>query len=259
MSGEYPQNWSAYVTDIDNQPAIINVNLAMADMAPVADLPEIIVCGVHFKQSMDNGWPQPEENQALYGFEEVLTTKLREAGPSLLVGTITHNNNRVFFYYTAGIADAESIYKGVVDCFSWLPMEFRAMPDPTWQIYMGRLFPDAKAYQQMLNLRVVMALEQQGDQLHLERPVSHFVCASDETTMEAVADQLTGVGFKVLDKSQDGGADEEFPWTLILDRTHAADHMSVNEITDMIMEVVPQYSAIYDGWECEPQVDPAKK
>jgi len=127
-------------------------------------------------------------------------------------------------------------------------MEYQVSEDPEWNIYLEYLYPDEEAMLRINNNRMLQALEEQDDQPHIPRKISHWLYFKTEEDRNACAHSLKEEGFAV--EAQAETADMEgLPYELEVYRQDKADADTITDVTTMLWQRAAEHNGNYDGWE----------
>ena len=92
-------HWEIYVSYVDDHPAVILVDVGIAQVAPLEDKPTLVWLWVHVQAPDEEGFPTEEEDMKLNEIEDVLTDSI-DLGDAEYVGRITSDGRREFYFYT---------------------------------------------------------------------------------------------------------------------------------------------------------------
>ena len=56
-----PQDWNVYFSRIGDAPAALRINLALIEVAPLAEYPQHVRVSMKLEQTNEHGFPTPEE------------------------------------------------------------------------------------------------------------------------------------------------------------------------------------------------------
>ena len=108
-------------------------------------------------------------------------------------------------------------------------------------------YPSPRAYQTIMNHRVLGSLEQHGDQHDIERVVTHWIyfdTAADRDRFMAAALQK---GYKLVAQNNDAKGERKFGITL--SKVHAVDFRTINDVVLELFDLAGECAGEYDGWE----------
>lgn len=245
---EYPTDWDFYITFRDDKLASVMVNLALRELAPIAELPECMTVRVPLGSPNEQGLCTAGERPQMDTIEDALRDEL--AGERLFVGRrIVDGRFELVFFASEGTV-APDVVDRVMSRFPGYEGESQTTPDPEWRLYVEDLFPTPVELRQILNQRVLRRLEAHGDDLSQSRPVRHWIDFENALARADFAAAIDGREFAVEESDAEGDHDPR-PFRLRLERSDAVDHSSINELTIELMLLAEQYEGTYDGWETE--------
>jgi hypothetical protein len=236
-------NWDFYALLVENQPASIFVDLALASRAPLFGAGHMAYVSVDMRAPRPEGLSSQDEFDDLVAVEQSLEANL-SAG-AIYAGRCTTAGCRDFYFY---VADPEAFASAVAEPMVRHPAyAYRTghRPDADWSVYREFLHPGPRDKQRIHNRKVVALLEEHGDCLDVPRWIDH--CASMPTP--ASADQLQVAlferGFSVDVQAEAGGGDV----TVDFKRIDAP--AEIERIVIPVFDLVRSLGGTYDGWGCE--------
>src|SRR5262245_14505102 len=98
--------WCSYLADYDGLPGSTVVNLALKPRAPMSDRPILLVTGVSYESAMKNqGLPDAAEIDLLNRLSDKRLPIIVAHSTAVLVGSFTHKNERLDYFYVANRGD----------------------------------------------------------------------------------------------------------------------------------------------------------
>lgn len=247
-NNSYNSDWEVYFTYVDNLPAFFSVDLGYAEVAPLPDKPDLleVVVGLHTADA--DGFPAEEEWGALEEIEDTLVNTLEARLEAQFVAKTLNNGKRGLYFYTGETLLLEQLMEEVAARFDTYSIEYQVTEDPEWSIYNEYLYPDEEAMLKINNNRMLQVLEEQNDQAHIPRKISHWLYFRNEEDQKACARLLADEGFTVeaLIKSEEAS---DFPYELEVYRDDKADEETITAVTSMLWQLATKYNGDYDGWE----------
>ena len=148
--GKLPQRdyWWSYLADYDGKPGSILVNLALKERSPDSDFQRLVVTGVSYSSSNTNGLPDSKEIDSLNDLSEKRVKIITQLTPAILVGSFTHNSERldyIYVHHTNGVEDALNKFYQVA-CPDRKPY-INLKDDSKWEAYSDFLFPNEQTIQ----------------------------------------------------------------------------------------------------------------
>lgn len=241
-------DWDFYFCQVENRPASIFVDLGIHRELPILDLVDMAWLRLHLRQPRKDGLSSQEESGRLSEIEDALSQALANAEiKTTYVGRNTSDGCRDFFCYASDGAQAENYLSMAMAPFPEYEFEVGSRSDPEWSVYREFLYPSRRAYQTILNRRVLANLEQHGDLHDIVREVSHWMYFESSDERERFLAAVLQRGFRLV--AQHDGAEEERPFGLTVSRSHAVDLGTINDVVLELFDLASQYAGDYDGWE----------
>ncbi len=120
--------------------------------------------------------------------------------------------------------------------------------DPDWEEYLDFLYPDEYSYQCIQNRRVVMSLEENGNDPEILREVDHWLYLKKQEAADAFAEEVIRSGFRIIAINTVEG--EEHPVQVNIGRKDNTKLPDINDTVWRLVELAGKYDGIYDGWGC---------
>lgn len=245
-SASAEDHWEIYVTYVDEKPAVILVDIGIAEFVPLSEQPTLVWLWIHIQDPDEEGFPNEEEDMKLNEVEDAVTDALEDSS-ARYVGRITSDGRREFYFYTSDPQEFLNVVKSAMAVAPDYKFEVDEADDPTWQHYSGVLYPSPEDFQQIQNQHVISRLYEQGDSLTEPRPVDHFANFKSEADRDAFAVAAEGMGFEIV--SRPVREDEpEFPYSIGLLRVDAVDGETIDRITFELFDLANEHNGEYDGW-----------
>lgn len=242
----------------------ICVDLGLATMAPIKELPVVIRVDVHARTRRENGFPTPEEYaDVLYPVEDRLLQSLQRTDQSAtFVGRRTSGGVVSYLYYGSAPGDlaptgilartfgkrqqADSRLESVQAYLAQLPgyrSNATLSSDPGWQSFLTMLAPDEAEHQSISDNRLLDTLRDKGDDTSVPRDIDHFVICPTEQAQTSLAETGRRLGFHVTTTTANDGSR-----AVQLIRRDAPDDIAA--VAGPIREAAKRLGATYDGWGC---------
>lgn len=244
----HQEEWDSYMTHVDNVLGSIMVDLGIKSIAPVQDKPNVAWISVNMNNPREDGLSSNEESNGLYQIEDALVDTLALKYNCIYVGRLTSDGHRDFYFYFGKNDGCDKTISEVMKAFPGYEYDFGIKEDKDWSGYLDFLYPLPIQYQEMMNRRVLINLEKNGDNHEIPREVDHFLYFNTEEGRTGFIEFAEGKGFSV--KQTNTKESENYKFMLHLIRIHKVDFNSINEYTIELWEAAPGYSGYYDGWGC---------
>lgn len=245
---DYSPAWEVYFCHIEDQPAFVSVDLALADIAPVASKPNLMEVAVALQTTDETGFPEAEKWGMLEKIEDVVVQLLEDKLDALFVGKTLHSGKRGLYFYSDQVLQLESCVEAVKQKFPDYLLVSQATEDKDWEIYFQLLYPDDESMQRIQNTRVMQHLEAQGDQAFVPRKIKHWLYFKTALDRETVLKALTAQHY-TLELAEEEPAEKIYPQKLVVSRQNKADDETINEVTLALFRLAQQHNGEYDGWE----------
>ena len=239
-------HWEIYVTYVDDSPAVILVDMAVAQIAPVQQLPKLVWLWVSIVSPDEEGFPSEEEDFRLNEIEDVVTESL-DPEHSRYVGRITSDGRREFYFYTDDVDQFREAATNAMSSFSEYRFEIDETDDAEWSHYQDILYPSPEDFQQIHNQHVITRLLQAGDTLTQPRPVDHYANFSTDEGRDAFIVATQSLGYEAASRP-DRTEESEFPFAVGLIRVHPVDAETIDQITFELFELSQEHGGEYEGW-----------
>jgi uncharacterized protein (TIGR01619 family) len=241
--------WEFYFCTIDNSPASIFVDVGLEDSVPDEARPHCAEITVFLLNPTEQGLTTDEEADTLWKIEEALVRKLRESNSAELVGRVTMDGARSFYFYAASDEDMDDRVFEVLDQFPQYEVNIEVDYEPEWDAYFQTLFPAPIDWQQIFDRQLVEQLIESGDPLTPPREVAHYLYFNSTEGREQFAEQVQTLGFEVTDQAEHP-EEEDHPHGIRIVRGDPVVMDHIHGVTRELMNNAAILGGIYDGWEC---------
>jgi len=260
---EYTENWDSFPSPIGPDECGVErvgfffIDLGLAEIAPVADMPNLVRLRLNILQPDDNGMPDDQEAAVLNEMEDALVTAVASQFDGIYPGRVTVEGERSFYFYignriagrSTDTADYDKTLARVMADYPDYKYECRLQEDPEWKNYLEFMYPVPVQLQSMQNRRVVYQLMQHGDQLTVPRPVEHWILFKTQYDREAYWNAVNAMGFELLEMATDKENEEGYPFALHITRDDKVDYDSIDACVLPLWGLAEEHNGNYDGWE----------
>ncbi|MVT11203.1 DUF695 domain-containing protein [Chitinophaga sp. ysch24] len=247
MSNAYQPDWDIYTCHIEDNPAIIGLDLDLRRFAPLTRKPNAIYISVYLNNPRADGFPQGDEFEVLGEIEDCLVQQLETTLQAHFVGRTISNGVRDFYFYTANTLLYDKHIADAMINFPAYKYDYGVKEDKTWELYFDFLFPDMQEFQRIQNRKVLRTLKEHGDNAEEERHIDHWIYFSGEADRELYWQQAEELGFAIEARPVDKNSHQ--PFGLQLSRNDKTDEASIDAAVMLLWELAQQLNARYDGWE----------
>lgn len=242
MMGE--DNWDFYFCTIDDQPHSTFVNLTIGEMAPIAELP--IFHGIDLvlhHPNPENGMTTNTEFERLCQIEDMISA---QGKPNwAFVARQTGKGLRRYFFYADTSLRADAVLQDLRSAFPDYTMSHFSFEDTNWDTYLGNLYPNPIAWNEISNRHVYESLREHGDDLNSPREIDHTVIFTNSKAAQAFEVYAKENGYKISRNSKELFKKEI---RLLLQKEQIPSKL--DPITYEIRQQATGCGGVYDGWGC---------
>ena len=243
QNSSIPQDWNVYFSRIGDAPAALRINLALIEVAPLAEYPQHVRVSMKLEQTNEHGFPTPEESEAVYDIEDQID---RLAGnDNVPAGIVTTNGAANWHFYSR---NAEAFAQA---CRTLLTQNDRVCDitiseDAEWSFYQEFLYPDRYELQAIRNEQVLRRFRQDGDRLEQPRPIDHWLFFHTEADLNAAAAKVGTLGYTVSDSGRIEHEEDHPSYRLQLSKN--APLTDIDNDTWELIDIAYENNGDYDGW-----------
>jgi len=199
--------WDFYFARVNDAVSSIFVDLGIRPDVPVETRPWLLWVWVKLQSPNPDGLSTSDEAPKLNAIGEALDATVSATCGAQLVGRITGNSRREFYFYAAEPGELTASVANAMKVFAEYTYETGSTFQPEWEQYL-MLYPSETNLERMKNRRVLEALAEQGDSHTIPRKVDHWLYFGDEASRAACRETLAAIDFAVEDEGmaeEDGG------------------------------------------------------
>lgn len=245
------EKWDFYMCNVNGKLSSIFVDLGIHSMAPDRSKPWLAWIWVYMKCPRGDGLTETNERErnALDDLESVLIEKLPDLLDGTVVGRITTDGHKEFYYYVSAPGKAEATIAKFMKAFPDFGFDSETREDPEWTQFLDLLYPTEEQLQMIQNRWVVEVLERDGDKVTEPREVAHWIYFRTEKDRKDFEESVTPIGFRVVEEYEPRESDEQFPYGLQVIRSDRVDQDSIDDVTLELFRFSKLFNGNYDGWE----------
>jgi regulator of RNase E activity RraB len=124
------------------------------------------------------------------------------------------------------------------------------LEDADWGIYLDFLFPEPADMQSIKNGRVLRMMEEQGDEQHIPRAVSHFFYFASESDRAACRKEAEALGYTLVQEGTNEKSPEA-PYSLVISKVESLNEETMHTATLQLFQLAETHKGTYDGWEAQ--------
>lgn len=243
------EQWGTYIAIYKNEiPGSTTIRMDLINDSPIESLDHVLVTGITYETSREDGLPEGETFALLHEIADELNELISKETNALLVGSFTHNKERLEYYYLKepkGLKEKlDTFYKTKYPNTKYY---INIKEDNGWSYYNDFLYPNEETRNYMGDQSVVSNLEEAGDKLTKKRRVSHWLYFSTQKDLKNCKIELLKMDFNI----QNSGVNKKstLPYELQIWRIDLVDINSIYPITSSLRKIAKENHGEYDGWE----------
>lgn len=240
------EDWDFYMCHIEDAPASIFLDLSRNEDAPVSPLEILLQITYTMTSPLENGLSNSEEAEYLYQLEDKLLDALTGTAHAY-VGRLTHAGTRTFYVYTSS-ESLGTVVASVLQLVPHVPLQTETTTDAEWSYYLEWLYPSTTELNEIHTRRLVMKLQEHGDNIESARLVDHGASFKDEFSAWAFAKECEELKFKVEVKPIE--AETTGGYMVNIQREDIVTLEHINPLVREIVMRVAHFKGEYEGWGC---------
>ncbi|CAM4492381.1 DUF695 domain-containing protein [Paenibacillus tarimensis] len=237
-------HWDIYFCSIEDNFASILLDMGVWNEVDKSQYSLGMGIRIPIKNPGESGTPASDEAELINELEDMLTQSLGHLAVN--VGRMTTNGIREIYYYFSSPFDLDTLAREIFYKQHYYDIVVFNMEENTpWEFYFEFLYPDKYQLQHMGNRSVVDSLSESGDTLEEARRVDHWLHFNSDSQRKTFENRVRTMGFNVeLDRTDDGNE-----YVVQIYRNDFVDLHSINEVTDLLVDLSKEFDGRYDGWE----------
>jgi len=240
------ENWRSYFCNVNDHLASIFVNLGIRSEIPIASKPWLLWVWVYFKNSRPDGLSESTDPKLLFEIEDDLSQRLSDACGAILVGRITTQGRREFYFYGERSQGYEKAVSAAMARSAGYRFDIGNKEDSLWEQYLDVLHPSDRDTERIKNRDVLNVLKEKGDVLTATRQVQHWMYFTSSASRELFKQEVAKAGYQVEYESLVEG---EKPFGISVSRTQPITEVDIDATVLDLLSLAQQFGGEYDGWE----------
>ena len=244
-----------YVTNMEDGKALVNVDMAMVNHAPIPRLHWLFGIQIELNDPDEDGFYSKEEEPKIAEMHEHIVEVMQNDGRCRFVGAVTYAGMRMMYFYGVDENYLPPLVGKLAAEYSDYDFNFMTENDGKWDFYFNALYPDEQTMAIIRNRYMIQNLIDSGVDIHHDYSVFYFFFFPDGASRAQAAGQLQMQGFEIVDDHLYAEEMEPMSMGLQVLAHHNLELMTVTEKTYQCFELMEQFPGIFDGWELAPAED----
>jgi regulator of RNase E activity RraB len=230
----------------DNRLVKIEVELeAEENIMDMAIYPWLYTVFIKLKTPLENGLANEDEEDFLFECKDRLALKLEEKEKAVYVGLKITDGWFEIYFYLEDPKGVENKTKDLLNAFGY-KYESNSVKDKKWNLYEVTLYPTAKQAHHIQSRQIIEEMVEEGDDITKAREVEHYILFQTASLREKFEEVLEEKSLTC--KGDFEREEEEYVHGVALSITQTLEEKSINETTDMLMDLCKEHHGHYEGW-----------
>ena len=250
MTNQIPQEWNAYRSWIDDDPAVFRLNLALDEVAPIEGFSYCVRITIELKNPDENGF-STNERPAIYAIEDQILRPL-QSDKDILVAVLTARGEVTWYFYSQAPEALQERLSATWDSSMGYTYQVECSEDKQWNFFLKGLYPNIYEKQTIYNREILSACQKYDDQVDVPRPIEHWLYFDTEQDMLMAIEKAAALGFTVYSSEKvvpEEGKEvqEDLGYCLILSKENTP--IDIDGDTWDLIDIALDTHGGYDGWE----------
>jgi conserved hypothetical protein len=250
MTNKIPQEWNAYRSWIDDNPAVFRLNLALDEVAPIEGFSYCVRITIELKNPDENGFSTNERPQ-IYAIEDQILRPL-QSDKDILVAVLTMRGEVTWYFYSQAPEALQERLSATWDTSMGYNYQVECSEDKQWNFFLKGLYPNIYEKQTIYNREILSACQKHDDQVEVPRPIEHWLYFDTEQDMLSAIEKAAALGFTVYSSKKvvpEEGKEvqEDLGYCLILSKENTP--VDIDGDTWDLIDIALDTHGNYDGWE----------
>jgi len=250
MTNKIPQEWNAYRSWIDDDPAVFRLNLALDEVAPIEGFSYCVRITIELKNPDENGF-STNERPAIYAIEDQILRPL-QSDKDILVAVLTVQGEVTWYFYSQAPEALQERLSATWDTSMGYTYQVECSEDKQWNFFLKGLYPNIYEKQTIYNREILSACQENEDQVEVPRPIEHWLYFDTEQDMLSAIEKAAALGFTVYSSEKvvpEEGKEvqEDLGYCLILSKENTP--IDIDGDTWDLIDIALDTHGGYDGWE----------
>lgn len=248
-------NFEMYVTSMEEGRALIHVDLALTERAPIPQMHWLLGIQLEFLDPDVDGFYTEDEEAMISEIQQHVIEVMESEGRCRFVGSVTYAGTRMFYFYGEDENYLAPLVGKIAAEYRDYDFNFMSDNDGNWNFYFNALYPSEIDTAHIRNRHMVQNLLESGIDIHKDYSVYYYFYFQDGASRVRAASELEMMGFETIDSHAYIEALEPMSLGLKMMTRHNLELMTLTEKTYDCFELMEKYIGIFDGWELAPAQD----
>jgi len=240
--------WESYVKPIEGKKAMVAFNATVVDTLPNYEYMYVGFVKIKLKNPKEDGLVTNEEADDVGFVEDRLEMESLRWRSGKYIGRIISNGEVTFIYALKLDFEWGDTVAAAMGYFDY-EYEYGSRQDMEWEVYQKLLFPTVKEWQVIANHHACDNLQEQGDNLRLERAIEHKAYFKSDENRKKFMVLIEKDGF-LTQKEMEVPFNGETMYGVQFYRKDVPFYYDIDELTLKIIDMSDACDGSYDGWEC---------
>ncbi|MEA1918313.1 MAG: DUF695 domain-containing protein [Campylobacterota bacterium] len=233
------------ILNADKKPLLVGLDSSYIEEAPLQEYPWLLWLFIKLKSPESDGLWGEDEHEELLSIMDLLQEQY-EAMDVQHVGYKVQEGWLEIYYYAAQAKRFQGIASEALKPYHYT-FDTGSSRDTKWDNYRFELYPNHKTILYIQSMETISALQDEGDDLSIERGCEHYLFFQTEAQRERAITKLEKSGFTCKDDTP-YNSKEEYAYGIVMIKSHPVDEESVHMIVDELNEIAIKEHGIYEGW-----------
>jgi regulator of RNase E activity RraB len=239
-------SWDVYTTHIQDKPAFVMVDSALANLAPLKTHPDLVECHIVVNSFRENGFPDKQAFEKIYGFEDVAGVIAKRSETNIYAGRRGIGGEVAYYFYTGSSTTLIKDFETSAELKAVTPFVCSSQSDLMWFAYFDNLYPKPDVRNKIENTKVRDQLLKAGDDSTAMRQVDHFAYFKSADGLKTFKKAVENNGYTIVNAAST--PDERGLWALAFSMKQIP--AELDPITWTLSQLATATQGIYDGWAC---------
>ena len=190
-----------------------------------------------------NSLEQDEKYEEFLETKESLIISLGHNERAIYVGGRVVDGWSEFYFYSYDSKNLDKVVKKVLAPSNYM-FESYIVRDTNWDFYKNELVPNELELHHMESLKIISLLEEEGDDLGVQRDVEHYISFLTPTQKDRFLDALDLKDFTLKDEI----SNDEFEHGVALVKKHSVTQSVVEDVVEKLFKKIKKEGGFYEGW-----------